>query len=66
MALFLYQLLKLTKHRVTQVPLSFVNLYSLVPKIEICPKYFFGQKIPKAAIVVVGGTGNHLGMQIHT
>ena len=46
------------------MPLFFVNFYLLVPKIDICLKYIFGQKIPKAAIV--GGTGDHLGMQIHT
>ena len=45
------------------VLLFFLVSYSLVPKIEICLKYFFGQKFPIAGRV---GVGDHLGMQIHT
>ena len=35
---------------ITKVPFSQIYYY-LVPIIEICAKYFFGQKSPKAAIV---------------
>jgi hypothetical protein len=39
------------KIEITIVPLFFQLVYLLVPKIEICVKYF-GQKLPKAAIVI--------------
>ena len=35
------------------VAICFQISYSLVPRIEICLKYFFGQKPPKTAIVLV-------------
>ena len=36
----------------TTVPLFFSDSYSLVPKIDVCPKYFFRQKSQKAPKVI--------------
>ena len=45
---FVMSILKIEK---TIEPLFFRILYSLAPKIEICPQILFGQNISKAAIV---------------
>ena len=44
--------MSILKVDMTIVPLFYLIYYSLVPKIEICLKYFLDKKFPKAAIVI--------------